>query len=111
MARYDEYGFRGATPAGDLDQRAYTATGSEPDRAPSPDDTVPATSTGIPGVGTVMSLSAQTGHGEGTSPQQPGQSKLGITGADGQENYVNTGAGHGSPVAADRYPWQSKAGA
>ena len=110
MAKYDEYGFRGTTPAGDLDQRAYTAPGSDPSRTPTPDNTVPSVQTGLPNSGMVMSLAAMTGPGEGTSPQMPGQNDLGVTGASGDPGYTDTGAGSGSPVAADRYDWQAKPG-
>lgn len=113
MSNYDSPGFMSRLPGLDMDAHdgAMTATGSSPSRTPSPDNAVPAAQTGIPNVGTVMSLSAQTGPGEGASPNQPGQNDLGLPGASSDAGYADTGAGSGHNFTDQRrYDWQSKPG-
>lgn len=110
MAKYDQPGFRGATPVGNIDQRAGTASGSAPSRTPSPDDAVPGGNSGVPGVGTVLPLAQQANGAEGASPQQPGQNDASILTPGPAEGYTSTGSGRGSNLADQhRYPWQNGA--
>ena len=103
--RSDEPGFVSQTPAGPFasHDQGMTAAGTTPDRATPPDDTAPSMQTGIPGVGTAMSLSAQTGPGEGSSPQLPGQNDASVIAPGPAQEYTSTGAS-GSSSLADHWP-------
>ncbi len=95
----DEPGFTGPTPAGQFSphDQGMSAAGSAPSRS-SP-GAVPLTGqTGLPGIGTVTSLKSQADPGTATTTM-PGQNDLGISGADADPGYTDSGAGHGSTFA------------
>lgn len=105
--KYDENGFRGATPTGNLDQRSGTASGSNPSRTPPPDAAIdPNGVTGDPS-GIAIELTIPGAHKSGSS-LVPGQNDGGLPGAGDLASNTTTGAGQGHGDAWDRYDWQSK---
>ena len=119
MARYDEYGFRGATPAGDFDQRTGTAPGSSPSRTEPPDAAIDPAAITAAGDGITYELAGPPGSAKSASPQVPGQCDATVIspGADqsntytaSSDAYTNTGAGGGHADARERYDWQQKPG-
>ena len=118
MAKYDEYGFQGATPVGDFDQRTGTAPGSSPSRTEPPDAHIdPSAVTGDPS-GISYELIGPPGSAKSASPQMPGQNDATVIspGADqgniytaSSDAYTSTGAGQGHADHWTRKPGQQTA--
>lgn len=86
------------------------AAGTSPDRTPPGDGGVPASSSGLPGVGTEMPLSFQAGLGSSASTVQPGQNAASIIAPGPSADYVDTGAGQGHTDPWPRENWQQEPG-
>jgi hypothetical protein len=90
------------------------AGGSTADRTPRPDTSVPDGDSGLPGVGTQMHLSYQSGPGESASTNQPGQVDGSLISPGDSADYASHGPhdgdGHTMADALGRYPWQAQPG-